>query len=162
MTKGGGGKFVGKFALHNLEGFREIRFAGDEAWNVVTGDEVIDLEKERIDGGIKLVEVCRDGDFCFASPLCGLARGGGVVSIHEKRASRGNPVALQFRRLQGETVVMTAENSALASGVNENERLIAGTAGRSEKLRFNANALEGGAMDLRGVIVTEFSDIARA
>src|SRR5215471_13718868 len=56
---------------------------------------------------------------------------------------------------------MAAENGAFASGVNEDEGLVAGATGRSEKMRFDSGAFECGAMDLRGVIIAKFADVSR-
>jgi hypothetical protein len=67
---------------------------------------------------------------------------------------------LQFGWTNGETVVMAAKNGAFASGVNEDEGLVAGAVGRSEKVRFDSSEFECGAMDLRGVIVTKFANVS--
>jgi hypothetical protein len=57
---------------------------------------------------------------------------------------------------------MTAEDGAFACGVNDDERLIAGAAGRGEEMRFDARAFERSTMDFRGVVVTEFADVMRS
>ena len=57
---------------------------------------------------------------------------------------------------------MAAEDGPFAVGINENERLIAGTARRCKEVGFDAGAFECSAMDLRGVIVAEFADVASA
>ena len=63
VTERGGGEFVGEFFVDELESFWEIGFAVDAAGNVVTGDEVVDFGKKRVDGGVELVEVGNDRDF---------------------------------------------------------------------------------------------------
>lgn len=63
VAERGGGEFVGEFLVDELERFWEIGFAGDAAGDVVTGDEVVNFGKKRVDGGVELVEVGNDRDF---------------------------------------------------------------------------------------------------
>jgi hypothetical protein len=157
-----GGEFVGESFLDDFERFGEIGFAGNQAGNVVAGDEVIDFGEQSVDFGIKLVKIGDDGDSRSTSPYGGLAGGRSVMSIHQKGPSGSDPVALQFGCLDGKTVVMAAENGALAVSVDEDEGLVAGAARRCEEMRFDSGAFEGGTMDLRGVVIAKFANVTGA
>ena len=69
---------------------------------------------------------------------------------------------LKLGGLKDEAFVVAAENGALTVGVNENEGLVARAIGHTEQTCFNACAGKFGAMQLRGVVVAEFADVARA
>src|SRR5579859_2822817 len=162
VAERGGGEFVGEFFLDERERFLEIGFGGDAAGNVVAGDEEIDVGKKRVDAGVEIVEIGDDGNFCGASPFGGEGCGGGVVAVDQKGASGGDPFAAKFGGLEGEAFVVSAKDGEFACGVNEDEGLMAGAIRRGEEMRFNAGAIECGAMKLGGVVVAELSDVARA
>ena len=52
--------------------------------------------------------------------------------------------------------------SAFNGWVDEDEGLLAGARGRGEEVRFNAEALEFRTVERRGVILSNFADVARA
>ena len=162
VAQRGGAEFVGEFFLHDLERAREIGFGGDAAGNVFAGDEVIDVGKERVDSGIKVVQVGDDGDFCGPGPTGSDGRGGSIKAIEEKRTRGGNPFALEFGGLERQAFIVAAEDGTFAVGVNQNEGLVAGATRRGEEMRFDASVCEGDAVKLCGVVVAKFADVARA
>lgn len=73
-----------------------------------------------------------------------------------------DPIALEFFRTERQAVVAFPKNSAFAAVIHKNESLLAGTAGRSEKMGFDAEARKFRAVQLGGDVVADFADVTRA
>lgn len=162
VAERGRSEFIRKSFVDDLDSPGEMGFSADQAGDIVAGDEVVDFGKERIDAGIKLVEVRNDGNLCGPRPLGGFQCSSGVVAIDEERARGSDPFALNFGWPEREAIVMPTQNGAFACGVNQDEGLIARTAGRGKEMSFDAGAFKCSAMNISGVVVAEFAHVACA
>src|SRR5229473_4405155 len=73
-----------------------------------------------------------------------------------------DPIALEFFRTQRQAVVAFPKDGTLAAVIHENESLLAGTAGRGEKMSFDAKARKFRAVQPGGDVVADFADVTRA
>ena len=92
------------------------------------------------------------------------ARDGGlsVVAVDVESAGVCNPFALKIGGVEDDALVATAEDGALALGVDEDEGLGAGDSGSGDDVGFDAGVREGFAVEGGGEVVAEFSDVAGA
>lgn len=157
-----GGEAGAESFFQGREGLPQIRFSCQAARNVPAGNEKIDVDQQCFDPGVKIVHIGDDGYSGRARPgSCG-SRGGGIVSIDVKSAGIQDPLFVQFFRAQGEAVVAFPKDGALAEVVHKNKGLLAGTAGRGEEMRFDAQARKFRAVKSGGAVVTDLADVARA
>ncbi len=73
-----------------------------------------------------------------------------------------DPIALEFFRTQRQAVVAFPKDGALAAVIDKDEGLLAGTAGRGEKMGFDAEARKFRAVQLGGDVVADFADVTCA
>src|SRR6266702_1821031 len=157
-----GGKAATKSFAKRGQGLPQIRFFHQPPGDIPAGDEVVNAFQERVHAGIKFVQVSDDGDACGARPACRGGRSRGVVTIHVKRAGMNDPIALKFFRSQSQTVVAFPKNGAFAGVIDKDESLLAGTSGRGEEMRLDAEARKFRAMELGGDVVPDLANVARA
>ena len=147
-------------AAHAAQGVFEVRFPGDLQRKIPADDEVVDIFEKFFDAGICLVEVGNNEHTRFSRPACGLNGSCGVVSIDVKGSGVYDPFAVEFRGTQYKAFIAAAKDSALAGGVDDDERLRAGAAGDRNKLRLHACMGELAAMEFGGLVVAELADIS--
>ena len=107
--------------MNQLEGLREIRFAGDAAGNVHAGYEEVYVGKKAVDSAVEIIKIRDGGNLGGACPLGCQACSGSIVAIHEKHAGGRNPFTLEFCGLEGKPLVVTAKDGAFTVGVDEDE-----------------------------------------
>src|SRR5260370_30987855 len=73
-----------------------------------------------------------------------------------------DPIALEFFGAQSQAVVAFPKNGAFAEVIDKDESLLAGTAGRREEMRFDAEARKFRAMELGGDVVPDLAHVVRA
>ncbi len=84
------------------------------------------------------------------------------MPIDVKGSRVEDPIPSQILWLKRQTVVPFPQHGALSGIVDEDERLLAGAAVRREKVRFDSEANEFGAMQCGGRIIADFANVARS
>lgn len=104
-------------ALHTAQGFFQVHLACELAGEIPAHDKVIDILKELLDAGIRLVEV-RDNRYArSAGPACGQGGSGGVMTIDMKRPRIHDPLAIQLMGLKNEPLIAPAKNRPLSRAI---------------------------------------------
>ncbi len=157
-----GSEATGVAAMNLRERKAKIAFAGEARGDVAAGNQEIDVGQQSFIAGVEIVEISDDRNSRSARPLGGEGSGGGVVAVQVKDARIQNPFAVEFFRQKGQAGVAFPEHGAFTGLIDEDEGLLAGARWRSEKVRFNAEALEFRAVERCGVVFADLADIARA
>src|SRR6266704_2410211 len=157
-----GGEAAAKAIPERGQGLPQIRFFHQPPRDIPAGDEEVNAFQERVHAGIKFVQVSDDGDACGARPACRGGRSRGVVTIYVKSAGMNDPIALEFFGAQSQAVVALPKNGAFAGVIDKDESMLAGTAGRGEEVRLDAEARKFRAMELGGDVVPDLAHVARA
>ena len=127
-AKSGGGETATEASVDGGQGFLQIIAGGELAWYVSAGNQVIDVFQESFHAGVEFIEVSDNRNVRRPRPSGGLRCRGGVVAVDVKSAGIDDPVALKLLGTKREAVVASPKDSALAGVVDEDERLLAGTA----------------------------------
>src|SRR5207249_8376869 len=132
------------------------------ARDVPASDEVIDALQNSLHAGIKFVQVGDDRNTGSARPARGGSRRSRIMAIDVKRAGADDPLVVKLFGPEDQAVVALPKNGALAGVIDKDESLLAGTARRREKMRFDAKARELRAMERHSAVVPNFAHVARA
>src|SRR6266849_5933363 len=162
FAEGGGGEAGAKTFLEGGQGFSQIGFLRQTFRDIPAGDEIVDSLQERFHTGVEFIHVGDDGNVGAARPACGGGCSGGIVSIDVKGAGVHDPVPLKFFGAQRQALVAFPKNSAFAGVVDKDKSLLAGTAGRDEKMSLHAKTRKFGAVQFGGAVVADSADVARA
>ena len=160
FAEGGCGEFCPVAALHLAEGGFEVGLGHQAAGEVAADDEVVDVDEEIFDAGIKFVEVGDDGNVGGLGPLRGDRGGGGVVAVDVEEAGVDDPIAVKVVGMEDEAVVAMAEDSSLAIAVNQDDGLGASGVGDGDEPGLNAGEGEGFTMEFGGVVIAELANVA--
>lgn len=140
----------------------QVGFAGQASRNVAAGNQEVDFLQKRFNPRVQVIQIGDHGDAGFARPVCGGDCRSRIVTVDVEGAGVDDPFALEFFRLQGQSVVTLPENRALARIVDEDDCLLAGASRGGDEMGLDTQSIELSTMNGSGAVAADLAHVARA